>query len=117
MDISYRRTFERSSSTVSNLPNLLSLVPKVDPTKYFNKILTELAEDLYEKGGIDIRETFIDCSFTPEKKVRLSVIPIVAASPRSWQLHMRLVFMLPVTYKALPPRNKVGLSHNQESLH
>jgi transposase len=34
----------------------------------FKKILTELTEDLYERGEIDIRESFIDSSFTPAKK-------------------------------------------------
>ena len=34
----------------------------------FAQILRALAEDLYERGDIDIRETFIDGSFTPAKK-------------------------------------------------
>jgi hypothetical protein len=34
----------------------------------FKQILTGLGEDLYQCGGIDIRETFIDGSFTPAKK-------------------------------------------------
>ena len=51
----------------------------------FKKILIELAEDLYERGGIYIRETFIDDSFTPVKKgALLSAIPSVAKAPRSW---------------------------------
>ena len=41
---------------------------KWDQDGVFKKILTELAEDLYELGEIDIRETFIDGSFTPAKK-------------------------------------------------
>ncbi|MCF8068248.1 MAG: IS5 family transposase [Desulfobacterales bacterium] len=34
----------------------------------FQEILYELAKDLYERGKIDIRETFIDGSFAPAKK-------------------------------------------------
>ena len=34
----------------------------------FERIVKELAEDLYERGGIDIRETFIGGSFSPAKK-------------------------------------------------
>ncbi|MDJ0722307.1 MAG: IS5 family transposase [Desulfobacterales bacterium] len=34
----------------------------------FRRIATELVEDLYERGGIDIREAFIDGSFVPAKK-------------------------------------------------
>src|SRR5512136_3100469 len=34
----------------------------------FQRILHELAEDLYARAGIDIRETFNDGTFAPEKK-------------------------------------------------
>ncbi len=34
----------------------------------FKRIAQELAEDLYERGQIDIREAFIDGSFAPAKK-------------------------------------------------
>ena len=68
----------------------------------FRKILLELGEDLYERGGIDIRETFIDGSFTPAKKgVILSALPKEVKGPRSWQLQTLLVFLSPLTYKAL----------------
>ncbi len=71
---------------------------------FLKKILTELAENLYERGRIDIRETFIDGSFTPAKKgALLSAIPSEARAPRSWQLQTLLVFLSPVTYKALHP--------------
>ena len=70
----------------------------------FDKILRALAEDLYERGGIDIRETFIDGSFTPAKKgAVLLAIQSVAKAPRSWQLQTLLVFLSPATYKALRP--------------
>ncbi|MFO8111177.1 MAG: IS5 family transposase [Desulfosalsimonadaceae bacterium] len=36
--------------------------------KVFRRIVQELAEDLYERGNIDIREAFIDGSFSPAKK-------------------------------------------------
>ena len=70
----------------------------------FKQILTELGEDLYQRGGIDIRETFIDGSFTPAKKgVILSALQSVAKGPRSWQSQTLLVFLSPLTYKALHP--------------
>ena len=70
----------------------------------FKQILTTLAEDLYERGEIDIRETFIDGSFTPAKKgVILSAIQGAAKAPRSWQLQTLLVFLSPLTYTALRP--------------
>ncbi|WP_413815126.1 transposase [Desulfosarcina sp.] len=70
----------------------------------FKQILTELGEDLYQRGGIDIRETFIDGSFSPAKKgVVLSTLQSVARAPRSWQSKTLLVFLSPLTYKALHP--------------
>ena len=70
----------------------------------FAQILRALAEDLYERGGIDIRETFIDGSFTPAKKgVVLSALRNAGKGPRSWQSQTLLVFLSPLTYKALHP--------------
>jgi len=68
----------------------------------FKRIIHELAEDLYERGGIDIRETFIDGSFAPAKKgALLSAIRSVEKAPRSWQLQTLLVFLSPLTWRAL----------------
>jgi hypothetical protein len=39
----------------------------------FRHIAHELAQDLYERGGIDIREAFIDGTFVPAKKRGLTV--------------------------------------------
>ena len=39
----------------------------------FRRIVQELAEDLHERGKIDIREAFIDGSFAPAKKGGLAV--------------------------------------------
>lgn len=70
----------------------------------FKQILSELAEDLCKRGGIDIRETFIDGSFTPAKKgAILSAIQSAAKAPRSWPLQTLLVFLSPLTYTALRP--------------
>ena len=70
----------------------------------FAQILRVLAEDLYERGGIDIRETFLYGSFTPAKKgVVLSALQNAEKGPRSWQSQTLLVFLSPLTYKALHP--------------
>jgi transposase len=70
----------------------------------FKQILTELGEELYQRGAIDIRETFIDGSFTLAKKgVILSALQSVGKRPRSWQSQTLLVFLSPSTYKALHP--------------
>ena len=68
MDNANRLSVEGPATTVCTLTNLLLLVPKVGPKGVFKKILAELAEDSYQHGGIDIRETFIDGRLTPAKK-------------------------------------------------
>jgi len=68
----------------------------------FKRIAQELVADLYERGQIDIREAFIDGSFAPAKKgVLLSARQSVAKAPRSWQSQTLLVFLSPLTLKAL----------------
>jgi len=70
----------------------------------FKRIVQELAEDLYKRGGIDIREAFIDGTFAPAKKgVLLSARQGAAKVPRSWQLQTLLVFLSPLTWKVLRP--------------
>jgi hypothetical protein len=72
----------------------------------FRRILKELAEDLYERGEIDIREAFIDGSFSPAKKgVVLSAIRSAEKAPRSWQLQTLVVFLSPLISK-VPRRTK-----------
>ena len=75
----------------------------------FRRITKALAEDLYECGGIDIREAFIDGSFVPAKiGVLLSARPSAAKAPRSWRSQPYRVFLSPLTLKALRP-TKCGL--------
>jgi len=68
----------------------------------FRSIAHELAQDLFERGGIDIREAFIDGTFVPAKKgALLSARQSVARAPRSWQSQTLLVFLSPLTLRAL----------------
>jgi hypothetical protein len=68
----------------------------------FRRIVHELAQDLFERGGIDIREAFIDGTFVPAKKgVLLSARQSAAKAPRSWPLQTLLVFLSPLTLKSL----------------
>jgi transposase len=70
----------------------------------FQRIAHELAEDLYKRGGIDIREAFIDGTFVPAKKgVLLSARQSAAKAPRSWQSQTLLVFLSPLTWRVLRP--------------
>jgi transposase len=66
------------------------------------KILRRLAEDLRDRGKLDLTETFIDGSFASAKKgVKKSVKPSGARGPRSWQLRTAQVFLSPYALRAL----------------
>jgi len=64
-------------------------------------LLIVLAEDLKERGKLDLREAFIDGTFAPAKK---GVVPLVkqsaARAPRTWQWQTLLVFLSPYTWQA-----------------
>lgn len=60
------------------------------------KVLRALAKDLHERGGLDVREGFIDGTFAPAKKGGLAWgKPSAARAPRSWPLQTALVFLSP----------------------
>lgn len=60
------------------------------------RILRALAEDLYERGAIDISEAFIDGSFAGAKKGGPpSEKRSVGRGPRSWQSQTAMVFLSP----------------------
>lgn len=66
------------------------------------RILETLARDLLERGGLDLRETFIDGTFVPAKKgVPVWVPPSGAKARRSWPLQTALVFLSPFAQRVL----------------
>ena len=66
------------------------------------RTLHALAEDLYERGRIDLTEAFIDGTFAGAKKGALpSEKPSVARGPRSWPSQTALVFLSPVGLQVL----------------
>lgn len=70
----------------------------------FTAILQALAEDLLNRGGIDVRECFIDGTFASAKKGVLTLGKQSAArGRRSWQLQTATVFLSPLAQQALRP--------------
>jgi transposase len=66
------------------------------------RVLYTLAEDLRERGKIDIGEAFIDGTFAGAKKGALpSGKPSAGRGPRSWQLQTALVFLSPPGLRVL----------------
>jgi transposase len=71
-------------------------------SRVFAKILTALAQDLKERGGIDLSEEFIDGSFAPAKKGATAwAQPKRAKAPKSWASQTLLVFLSPLTQPVL----------------
>lgn len=68
----------------------------------FEKILNALAQDLEERGQLDLSECFIDATFAPAKKGATAwVKPSGAKAVKSWQLQTALAFLSPFTYRVL----------------
>jgi transposase len=60
------------------------------------KVLLALAQDLQERGGLDLKECFIDGTFVPAKKGGIwSDRPNVAKAPKSWVWPTAMVFLSP----------------------
>ena len=71
-------------------------------SKVLEQVLLAVAQDLKDRGGVDLSETFIDGSFAPTKKggsvwERLNA----ARAPRSWQLQTAMVFLSPYAQRVL----------------
>jgi hypothetical protein len=61
------------------------------------KILRALAEDLRDRGKLDLTEAYIDGTHAGAKKGGLSLGRLDAAKrPRSWQWQTALVFLSPL---------------------
>ena len=64
-------------------------------------MLLALADDLRERGKLDLREAFIDGTFASAKKGAVPLVKTNAArAPRSWQWQTLLVFLSPFTWQA-----------------
>jgi transposase len=61
-----------------------------------DRILRALAEDLHQRGKVDLTEAFIDGSHAGAKKGALLLAKLDAAKrPRSWQWQTAMVFLSP----------------------
>ena len=68
----------------------------------FAKILTALAQDLKDRGGIDLSEGFIDGTFAPAKKgATVWAKPNGAKAPKLWASQTLLVFLSPLIQPVL----------------
>ena len=66
------------------------------------RLLQKLAEDLRDRGKLDLSESFIDASFSGAKKGALvSALQNGAKAAKSWQSQTAMVFLSPCTWPAL----------------
>jgi hypothetical protein len=71
-------------------------------TRVFMKLLKALAEDLRERGKIDLTEAFIDGTFAGAKRGALSSELLAVDPPqRSWQLLTVAVLQSPLGLRAV----------------
>lgn len=83
----------------------------------FERIAKTLAEDLYERGGLDLTECYIDGMFIIAKKKDGTLEqPSGARARRSWPWQTALVFLSPYTYQALHLTRSPLLSLYSESV-
>jgi len=66
------------------------------------RLREKLAEDLRDRGKVDLSESFIDASFSGAKKGALvSALQNAAKAAKSWQSQTAMVFLSPCTWPAL----------------
>src|ERR1700688_2652447 len=71
-------------------------------SRLFTRSLQKLAEDLRDRGKLDLSEAFIDASFSSAKKGALvSALQNAGKAAKSWQLQTAMVFLSPCTWPAL----------------
>ena len=71
-------------------------------TKVLEEVLLAVAQDLKDRGGLDLRECFIDGTFVPAKKGGSAWEKLSAArAANSWRLRTATVFLSPYAQRVL----------------
>ena len=66
------------------------------------RVLLAIAQDLKDRGGLDLRECFIDGTFVPAKKGGAALgRPSGGRAARSWRLPTAMVFLSPYAQRVL----------------
>jgi transposase len=72
-------------------------------TGVLEQVLLAVAQDLKDRGGLDLSECFIDGTFAPAKKVgAASGKQNAGKALKSWQLRTAMVFLSPFARRVLP---------------
>src|SRR5687767_2936865 len=74
-----------------------------------DRLLQRLAEDLRDRGKIDLSEAFVDATFASAKKGALRLaLPAAARAVRSWRSSTAMVFLSPCTWPALHRMSRIS---------
>jgi len=66
------------------------------------RVLLAIAQDLKDRGGLDLRECFIDGTFVPAKKGGAAwARPSAGRAAKSWPLPTAMVFLSPYAQRVL----------------
>ena len=66
------------------------------------RLLLAIAQDLKDRGGLDLRECFIDGTFVPAKKGGAALgRPSAEKAVKSWRLPTAMVFLSPYAQRVL----------------
>src|SRR5436309_602014 len=80
------------------------------------RILRALAKDLRDRGKLDLTEGFIEGTFAGAKKGGAAWVPPSGAKVRrSWQWQTAMVFLSPLTWRALRPMKSSSSIHRSKS--
>lgn len=71
-------------------------------SKVLEQVLLAVAQDLKDRGGLDLRECFVDGTFVPAKKGGSALErPSGARAVSSWRLQTAMVFLSPSAQRVL----------------
>jgi transposase len=71
-------------------------------SKVLEQVLLAVAQDLKDRGGLDLRESFIDGTFVPAKKGGSAwERPSAEKAVNSWSLQTAMVFLSPYAQRVL----------------
>jgi transposase len=74
-----------------------------------DRLLERLAEDLRDRGKIDLSEAFVDATYAGAKKGALrSVQRAAAKAPKSWRSATVMVFLSPCTWPVLHRMSRIS---------
>ena len=104
VDLAHRRSLARSAESLSPYQTCHRRFQHWQRSEVLLQLLQKLAEDLRDRGKLDLSEAFVDASFSSAKKGALpSALLDAVRAAKSWRSATAMVFLSPCSWPALPP--------------